>query len=215
MTKEIEGLVIRVIDYKESSLIMYLLTESHIESIICKGIKKTNSKFKGYVLSYNYVKCIVTDSTFPTLTDITVISSLSNIQNNLNKNKYAGSLINLLYKEKYENNNVYGLALQCLRYINDSNEEYHYNVFLLKNLYYMGIGLSSGEYNIKDILGYNIAESTIVTKDMTLDIDLNKANTIKLFDIYLSKIDDIIDINLEELYSFLKKYYYIHASIKI
>jgi len=215
MTKEIEGLVIRVIDYKESSQIMYLLTNDSIESIICKGIKKANSKLKGYILSYNYVKCIVTDSKFPTLTDITVINSMINIQNDLNKFKYAGKLINLLYKEKYENNKVFSLALKCLRFINDNDEEYYYNVFLLKNLYFMGIGLNSGNHEIKDVLGYNIAESTIVIKEMNLDIDLNKENTIKLFDIYLSKIDDKININLEEFHNFLKKYYHYHASIKL
>ena len=215
MTKELEGLVIRVIDYKESSLIMYLLTDKKIESIICKGIKKTNSKFKGYILSYNYVKCIVTDSNFPTLTDIEVLYSLSNIQNDLNKFKYAGNLINFLYKEKYENDKVYGLAIKSLKYINDSNEMYYYYVFLLKNLYFIGLGLNASNINKSECLGYNIAESTVVTKSMSLDIDVDRINTLKIFEIYLSKIDEIIDINLDILKSFLTKYYYIHASIKL
>ena len=125
MTKEIFGLIIRVIDYKESSQIMHLLTSDKIESIMCRGIKKQTSKLKGYVLSYNYVKCFVTDGKMPILTDILVIESYSNIQNNINKFKYAGLLIKMLYKEKYENNKIYSLALKSIKYINDSNEEYY------------------------------------------------------------------------------------------
>ena len=215
MTKEIIGLIIRVIDYKESSQIMHLLTDDKIESIMCRGIKKQTSKLKGYILSYNYVKCFVTDGKMPILTDILVIDSYNNIQNNVNKFKYAGLLINMLYKERYENNKIYSLALKSIKFINDSNEEYYYNTFLLKNLFFMGIGLNYGTNNINDILGYNISESNIVTKNNNLNIDINKENTIKIFEVYYSKLEDMVDIKLDMLNDFLKKYYEIHASMKI
>lgn len=215
MTKEIIGLIIRVINYKESSQIMHLLTDSKIESIMCRGIKKSTSKLKGYILSYNYVKCFVTDGKMPILTDILVIDSYKNIQNNVNKFKYAGLLINMLYKEQYENNKVYALALKSIKFINDSNEEYYYNTFLLKNLYFMGIGLNSGSNNVNDLLGYNIYESNIVTKNDSFNIDINKEDTLKIFETYYSKLEDMVDIKLDMLNDFLKKYYEIHASMKI
>jgi DNA repair protein RecO len=215
MTKEITGLIIRVIDYKESSLIMHLLTDDKIESIMCRGIKKQNSKLKGYILSFNYVKCYVTDSKMPILTDILVLNSYRDIQNNLNKFKYAGLTINMLYKEKYENDKIYQLALKTIDFINDRNEEYYYYTFLLKNLFYMGIGLNKANLDNKNMIGYNISESSIMLSDSNSSIDINKEDTIKLFLLYYSKLEEVIDINLNMLKEFLIKYYFIHASIKL
>lgn len=213
MTREVVGLILRVVDYKESSVIMHLLTNDKIESIICRGIKKINSKHKGFVLSYNYVKCIITDKTIPTLTDIDLIESYQNIQENINKFKYAGLIINMLYKEKYDNNKIYDLALKTLKYINNDDEEYYYNVFLLKNLHFIGLGLNKD--NINNVIGYNIKESCIITKDSNLSYDINKDDTITIFNLYYAKLEEKVDCNLKMVNDFLKEYYLIHASMKI
>ena len=215
MTNEIEGLIIRLIDYKESSVIMHLLTVDGIKSIVCKGIKKESSKLKGYILSYNYVKCYTSNGKIPILTDILVIESFDKIQNDINKNKYAGLTINMLYKEQYENNKVYQLALKTIKFINDYDEEYYYYTFLLKNLYFMGLGLDSKNYNKNEILGFNICESNVVSKKDDSYIDVNQENTLKIFELYYSKLEDNIDINLSMLKEFLIKYYMVHASIKL
>ena len=215
MTKEIVGLIIRVVDYKESSLIIHVLTDKNIESIIARGVKKLNSKMKGYILSYNYVKCYVSDGKIPILTDISVINEYSNIQNNIRKNMYAGQLINMLYKEKYENDKVYELASKTIKFINDSNEEYYYLTFLLKNLYFMGLGLSINSNEEKELVGFNITESRVSTKSNNLNFDINKDNTISIFNLYFSKLEDVIDIDLIMLNDFLEKYYQVHASIKL
>ena len=214
-TNEITGLIIRLVDYKESSYIMHLLTASGIKSIICQGIKKPNSKLKGYILSYNYVKCFITNGKIPILTDILVIEAYDKIQNNFNKNKYAGLTINMLYKEQYENNKVYQLALKTIKFFNDFDEEYYYYTFLLKNLYFMGLGLDSKNYNKDEILGFNIYESNIVSKKDDSYIDINQANTLKIFELYYSKLEDNVDIDLRMLKDFLTKYYEVHASIKL
>jgi DNA repair protein RecO len=215
MTKELEGLVIRVIDYKESSLIMHLLTNSGIESILCKGVKKLNSKLKGYILSYNYVTCSITDGKMPILTDILLIESYINIQNNLTKNKYAGLIINMLYKEKYENNKVYELALKSIKFIDSSDEFYYYNLFILKHLYFMGIGLNMDGTKDNDITGYNINESSVSTKTNGLKADINKEELKEIVNLYLSKLETKIDCDLLFVNKFLKQYYLIHASMKI
>lgn len=215
MTKELDGLIIRVIDYKESSLIIHLLTNNKIESIIARGVKKLNSKLKGYILSFNYVKCFISDSKIPILTDILVIDEYKNIQNNIRKNMYAGSLINILYKEQYENMKVYELALKSIKFINDFDEEYYYNLFLLKNLHFMGLGLNVEVNNLKDIIGFNITESKVCYKNDSTSIDLNKEDTIKLIEAYYSKLEEKVDIDLKKLHDFLVSYYLIHASIKI
>ena len=210
----IEGLIIRLIDYKESSYIMHLLTNSGIESIICRGIKKTNSKFKGYILSYNYVKCFVTNGKIPILTDILVIDTYKNICNDINKNMFSGKLINMLYKEEYENKKVFELALKSIKFINDNKEDYYYYVFLLKNLFFIGLGLNFSDIK-KDFMGYNINESRLVLKNDSITIDIDKKNTIDLFNLYYSKLEEYIDIDLSMLINFLKKYYELHASIKL
>ena len=210
----IEGLIIRLIDYKESSYIMHLLTPKGIESIICKGVKKLNSKYKGYILSYNYVKCFISNGKIPILTDILVIDTYSNICNDINKNMFAGKLINMLYKEKYENDKVYDLALKSIKFINDSSEDYYYYLFLLKNLYFIGLGLNFS--NIKEsFVGYNISESRLVLKNDSIAYDIDKERTITLYNLYYSKLEDKLDIDLSMLINFLKKYYELHASIKL
>ena len=214
MTKELTGLIIRVIDYKESSLIVHLLTKEKVESVIAKGVKKINSKLKGYILSYNYVTMYVTDSKIPVLTDILVINQLENIQNNIRKNMYAGQIINMLYKEHYDNNRVYELALKTINYINDNDEEYYYNLFLLKNLHFIGLGLSN-DLDKKNVIGFNILEGVIVSKEDNLSTDINKDDTIKIYELYYSKLEDKIEININMLHNFLVKYYELHASIKL
>ena len=214
MTNEITGLIIRLVDYKESSYIMHLLTTNGIKSIICQGVKKPNSKLKGNILSYNYVKCFITNGKIPILTDILVLDSYTNIWNNINKNKYAGMLINMLYKEQYENNKVYELALKSIKFINDDNEEYYYYIFLLKNLYFIGLGLNSTGID-KKFLGYNIADSKLVFKYDFINIDLNYNDTINIFNLYYMKLEDKLECNINILKNFLEQYYEIHASIKI
>ena len=193
---------------------MHLLTTDGIISIICQGVKKPNSKFKGYILSYNYVKCFVTTGKTPILTDILVIESFTNIWNNINKNKYAGLLINILYKEKYETNKIYELALKSIKFINDSSEDYYYYLFLLKNLFFMGIGLNFTNID-KKFIGYNILESKIVLPNDSISTDINNSDTLTIYKLYYSKLETMIDVDLNMLKRFLKSYYEIHASIKL
>lgn len=173
-----------------------------------------NSKLKGYILSYNYVRCFVSNGKIPILTDILVINSYSNICNDMNKFMFSGKLINMLYKEKYENEKIYGLALKSIKFINDSKEDYYYYLFLLKNLYFMGIGLNFDNIN-DSFIGYNINESRLVLKSDSINYDINKKETIMLYNLYYSRLEDMQNVDLSMLINFLKKYYEIHASIKL
>ena len=58
-------------------------------------------------------------------------------------------------------------------------------------------------------------ESKLILNSDVVSIDLNIEDTIKLYNLYYSKLEDVIDIDLNKLKSFLKSYYEIHASIKI
>ena len=214
MTKEISGLIIRLVDYKESSYIVHILTNNCIESVVCKGIKKQTSKLKGYIQIYSYVTLLVTDGKIPILTDISEYKRYDNICTNLNKYKYAGLLINMLYKEKYENNKVYELVLKSIDFIDSGNEEYYYYLFLLKNLFFIGLGLNFTGISDK-IVGYNISESKLVFSNDSISADISKTNTLTIYELYYSHLEEVIDVDLIMLKTFLKKYYEIHASIKI
>ena len=55
----------------------------------------------------------------------------------------------------------------------------------------------------------------IVLPNDSISTDINNSDTLTIYKLYYSKLETMIDVDLNMLKRFLKQYYEIHASIKI
>lgn len=215
--KKIEGIILKSIDYKESSKIIYLFTCNGMQSIIVKGAKQMNSKFKGSIQSFTKVLCYTTDSSLPTLTDIDVLYDFKNIKTIYQKNAFAGLVVRVINQTKYDDERIYDLLDKTLQFMDNDNEEYYAYVFLLKNLYFLGItpNFSCSCGLNQKFLGFSISSGTMICEKCAIKYDVSMSLIVSINEIFLAKIENKIDINLKEFYDFLKRYYLYHASIEI
>lgn len=215
--KKIEGIILRSIDYKETSKIIYLLTKDRIESVLVRGVKKMNSKFKAMILNYNHVLCYTSDSKLPVLTDMDLIYEYKNIKSNLEKNKCSGMIIKVLNQTKYEDSRIYDILIKTLYYIDKDDEIYYLITFLIKNTYFLGISPNFScvcEGN-KKYIGFSLKEGTIVCENCCKNAYINMELTYQLNKLYFSRLEEKIDINNDEMLDFIKKYYQYHALIAL
>lgn len=145
MIKKIEGIVIRTVDYKESSKIINILTpDEGIIGVLAKGSKRMKSKLASTsnVLSYGFFHLNVKDGRMPVLMEVDILDSFKFIRKDLVKTNYAIFLMELagqVYRHE-ETKNIYELLIDGLYKINEGYDpQIVTNIIELKLLQYLGI----------------------------------------------------------------------------
>jgi DNA repair protein RecO (recombination protein O) len=143
MIKQVEGIVVSEVDYKESSKIINVLTnDSNLIGIIARGSKKVNSKISGVgKLTYANFQINYRDK-LSTLIEYDIINGFKNIKSDIVKVSYAMFITELSYKvfEHSNNSNIYDLYRNSLLKIDEGFEPLVItNILELKLLEYLGI----------------------------------------------------------------------------
>lgn len=210
----IEGVVVKNIDFLESSKIIYLYTKEGIKSILIKGAKRMKSHFRSFTLTFAYISCEVTNSKLPVLKDGDIIENFSNIQNNFKNNLYGSYLAELLIKQPtFDNGNIYEFFIKCLRF---EDTELIAIIFSLKYLYILGFApqfvCMCGKQ--KNILGFCIKDGHLICPNCNDNIkkliDIETTLIVKKLysiDIEKDEMPIINDNKRKELWSFLFDYY--------
>lgn len=130
----IRGIVLYNIRYKETSCVVYLLTEEGIKSYKVLGAFRKKSKLLGATLPLCLEDVILTKSNFPTLTSYSVFDSYNEVKDDLFKTIFAESLVDLTKKinESSYYKNVYRFFIRCLDYIKNTK-----NYYLVLSIYYL------------------------------------------------------------------------------
>ena len=145
MIKEIEGIVVSEVDYKESSKIINVLTKEYgIIGLIARGTKQVKSKLSGVTskLTYGFFHVKYRENGLSNLLEVDVINSFKNIRKSIDLTSYALYLLELADKVYHSDSNgmIYDELIASLLKI---DEGYDYQVitdiFELKMLDYLGI----------------------------------------------------------------------------
>ena len=101
MVIDIDGIIIKVTDYKDSSKILEILTKEYgIIGVIAKGCKNLKSNLRSVTdkLTYATFTIYYKKDKLSILSEANVINNFSNIKKNIEKISYASFLVDLTRK---------------------------------------------------------------------------------------------------------------------
>ena len=229
MIKQVEGIVVSTVDYKESSKIINILTKDEgLIGVFAKGSKKLKSRISSTsnILTYGVFHLSNSFGKIPSLVEVDVIDSFKNIKKDLSKMGYATYLLELSTKVyQHDNSNmIYRLLVSSLKKI---NEGFDYKVISyiveLKLLEYLGIKPVIDRCvtcdNKNDILTISSYKGGYLCKNCIGNEPVFNIKTLKLIRMFyyvdIDKISKIVVSNniKKELDLFINDYYERYSGI--
>lgn len=221
----LKGIVLRNIDFKETSKICYVLTTKGILSIKALGIKTYKNKNFNFNEILNNSKMEITDSNFPSLINYELINPYFNIKKNLYALSYVFMLLDVTLKLTGDINyeKIYNFLSLILEKI---DEGYDYKIlcaiYLIKMLMPLGVKPVFEEclYCKKDDVKFiNINEGYALCNLHKMDNSYQIEDIIKLYYFDISNINEDtlnnLNINIDNLYEFIYNYYAYHLEINL
>lgn len=229
MIREIEGIIVSTVDYKESSKIINIFTKDEgIIGVLARGSKrlKSNISASSNVLTYGIFHINVRNNGMGNLLDVDVINNFKCIKSDLLKINYSCFLLELasqVYRHDNDNN-IYKLLIDGLNKINDGYDENVITAIIeLKMLDYLGIrpvidkcvscGNSDDIVTISSYKGGYLCKNCIGTEKV---LNIKTLKLIRMFyylDISkISKIDISTNI-MKEINNFIDDYYDRYAGL--
>ena len=219
---EVEGFIFSEIPYKETSKIINIFTDKGIIGCIAKGAKSIKSNLRVNTTKFTYGKFIIkekNDNKLNILIEATSINDLRNIKNDLLLISYLSYLIELtnqIIKQTTEYNSLYKIFIDTVLKLNNKlNPKILTNIFELKVLDYLGVGINfngcakcGSTKNIitinGDIGGYlchNCYNNEIIYDNKTIKmlrmyylIDISSISDLKISEYIVNNIDRFINI---------------------
>ncbi len=153
----IEGLVIKRINYEETSFILTILSIDGFKSVMVKGAKKKNSLKLGVSEPLTLISFVPSKSVkMPTLIEGSVINNFDNIKKDLSKLSIATVVIEYAYQLResdVEVKKIYNITLSTLIRIDESdNPELYLFRFETVLLGYLGVALEEN-YLVSNLYG--------------------------------------------------------------
>lgn len=223
MIEKVEGIVLNVRSYGETSKILNVLTKEHgIIGLIAKGAKNMKSELRSVTdkLTYGYFHIYYRENKLSNLTSVDIKNPFKKIKSDIKKISYASFLLELteqVYKQNGDDK-IYDLLIAGLLKIEEGYEPVVItNILELKYLYFLGVmpvidacsicGSTSSIATLSSIKGGYVCRNCL-TKEKIVS-----SNTIKLIRMFyyvdLSKISklEIKEISKREIGQFLDEYY--------
>jgi len=92
-----EGYILRTIDYKDTSKLLYVYTETGIQSMIARGVKKMQSPLRHLAQTSNRIMMDLSSGKLPTLKDATLIDHHPSIKQDLVRSTVLSVINELIY----------------------------------------------------------------------------------------------------------------------
>lgn len=220
-TLKTRGLVIRNLDYKDTSVIVYILTPLGKLSVRALGAKSFKNKNHNFYEPLTYVSLEITDSSFPTLIEYSIIDKFQDIKDDLKKYLDYSYLIE--YLNHLPNDIPYERVLDyAINIIKLGRVSYSLNLILMLQIKFLSIFGIKPEMN-KCLYCENKPMFLSISKGYGLCEKHNEANSylikdiLKLysFDIKKDSLDELSEINTSVILSFINDYYQYHAYFRL
>ena len=142
----IEGIVCRVLDYKDSSKILYIYTKSGQKSIIARGVKKLSSLNRNLSQVGNIISFVDSNKELATLRDGELIHDFEVIHLDLEAFTYASHMLELAYftiDQHSDHKKMYHFIERLMKLMNQGiDAEIISIIFEMKMLHFLGYGLN-------------------------------------------------------------------------
>lgn len=223
MIEKVEGIILSISDYQESSRILQVLTREHgLIGIIAKGCKSVKSPLRAACNSYTYGYFYIyyKENKLSLLSNVDIINSYSNIRLDIELISYMAYLCDLTYQvvKQNDDSNIFDILINALDKINNKlNPLIITNIVELKYLDYLGISLNLDSCvkcgNKEDIVTIDGDDGGFICKNCYTNQVIVDKKTIKLIRMYYLvdiktistiKISDVVS---REINNFINTYY--------
>jgi len=147
-----EAIVLRSLDYKDSSKILYLYTDEGLKSVIAHNVKKMNSINRVLSQNGNLIKLNYTKSDFPSLKEGELVNDYPNIRKDLVSYTYMNHIMELIgntIPTDSDHLKLYSFVKKIFLLLDQEiDPEILSFIFELKLLYFLGYGLNFKECSI-------------------------------------------------------------------
>ncbi|XMB72565.1 DNA repair protein RecO [Mycoplasmatota bacterium WC30] len=223
----IEGIILKKINYKESSKIIYLYTETGLRSILIHGSNKMKSPYLSLSKVMNFVGLHVSGKELLTLRDGDIIKRYPISSNSLEKYTYLSHISELIYNfsnHEHDHEKLLKFLLKIFDIVEEREDYIPYiNMIELKLLYLLGVNpifthCTSCENT--DNLLFSVTEGGMCCPlHIKNPINVSEAAIESLKELYyfdLSKqiITEIDEKILREIRFVLDKYYEYHLNFR-
>ncbi len=193
-----EGIIYKIIDYKESSSICYLYTEEGLDSVLVLGAKKYKSNNMPFCEILNHVTYTKTNSELPKLIDYEVINKFRNIKNSLTKLKYATIILEVLRQViDIRTARIFKFSIDILNKIDEGFDPISICfIYLAKMLKVYGILPDLDKNTIYKFSNIELLKEAYYTKDYNLIV--SKEDLINLIGFY-NKVEAINCYNIYKI----------------
>lgn len=219
-----EGIILKSINYKDTSKIIYLVTKTGIKSVLIKGVRNYKNQFRLLSQIYQEVSIITTDKDLSLLIDGDIINDFNFIKDDFNKLNIINKISKISYYYLEQSLNYfkfYDLIKKTFYAINNNiNEELVYLVFKIKLLYFIGFQPQLTKCVICEnerMIGFNYDLGGMVCNNHINTNTLSKNLTKVFLDLVLIKFDDLKEyhINNDDLHNLvlcIEQYYDLHIN---
>lgn len=219
---EYEGIIIKSINYSDSSKIIYLITPNGLESMLAKGAKKLKSPLRHITqtitkISYNKSK----SSNLPLLLNGDIVNDYNDIKLNLDNQTYVTHIFELIYKmsNELEFSKLYDFLSKILDEISITKDaEFMSFVFELKYLYLMGLAPVFGrcvECDSEERVGFDVYKGGMVCNEHVSRFTyMDSSVIIQLYKLYFYQFEGVFEIDRRQIRMILDQYYEHYLNFK-
>lgn len=225
--EEINGIILKKIDYKESSSIAYVYTAKGLVSVLVHGARKINSKHLNLIRIGQLVKFQISGKDLKTLRDGDIVRHFQEITADLEKFTYTTHLLELIYsfaQHDHDHEKLYQFLLKIMGLVADEKAYIPYiNMAELKLLYLLGVNplfKHCVSCERKDHLQFSIVAGGMCCPDH-LDQPTSVSNHVLkammmlyYFDLAVDVLEPIPNQTLIGLRQLLDDYYAYHLNTK-
>lgn len=225
--KNIRGIVLKTIDYKESSKIMYIYTKEGLVSVLIHGSNKMKNRHLNMNRLLNLIDIYVSGKNLLTFRDGDIVKSYQSIADDLEKYTYTTHILELIYSfssHQHDHEKLFNFLIKIFDIVNESSNYIPYlNMIELKLLYLLGVNPSLKKCVACDKttnLSFSITEGGLVCPDHLKNPYRISNQAIKLltrlyyFDLSIDKLEEIELSNIKEIRFLIDKYYEYHLNVK-
>lgn len=220
MLKEVKGIIVSETNYGETSKIVNILTKDGIIGCIAKGAKGLKSPLRSYTQKFTFGSFMIyyKEDKLSLIKSADVIDELTLIKKDLVLISYLSYISDLTHQIMKQNSesDLYKIYIETILKINQGlNPKIMCNIFELKALDYLGVGINFNQCtkcgmksNIitidGDVGGYickNCYKNEIIYDDKTLKmlrmyylVDISSITDLKISDTVVNNINKFINI---------------------
>jgi DNA repair protein RecO (recombination protein O) len=162
----IDAYILKTLDYKDTSKIIYFLTDEGIKSAIARGVKKMQSPLRHVMQTGMLVSLDLSKGDFPTVKDATMKHYFKQIKEDLVKTTIVAVINELIYynlTDHDDHQKLFTFVEKVLHAINTTTTPREIlMVFELKFLYYLGYGINFNHCAVckrEDTLVFDVHQS--------------------------------------------------------